>query len=109
MTEDEMVGWHHQLNAYEFKQTPGDGEGWKPGVLQSTGSQRVRHNLATEQQQQNVFDAGGFNFVPARALGTIISWGHLWEGHLAMGREAPVIGQVLYVSRGMQFADFRPF
>ena len=24
----------------------------RPGVLQSTGSQRVRHNLATEQQQQ---------------------------------------------------------
>ena len=22
---------------------------WKPGVLQPTGSQRVRHNLATEQ------------------------------------------------------------
>ena len=27
MTEDEMVGWHHQLNGYEFEQTPGDGEG----------------------------------------------------------------------------------
>ena len=22
-----MVGWHHQLNGYEFKQTPGDGGG----------------------------------------------------------------------------------
>ena len=27
MTEDEMVGWHHQLNAHEFEQAPGDGEG----------------------------------------------------------------------------------
>ena len=27
MTEDEMVGWHHQLNGYEFEQTLGDGEG----------------------------------------------------------------------------------
>ena len=26
MTEDEMVGWHHQLNGHEFEQTPGDGE-----------------------------------------------------------------------------------
>ena len=26
-TEDEMVGWHHQLNELEFEQTPGDGEG----------------------------------------------------------------------------------
>ena len=27
MTEDEMVGWHHQLNGREFEQVPGDGEG----------------------------------------------------------------------------------
>ena len=27
MTEDEMVGWHHLINRYEFKQAPGDGEG----------------------------------------------------------------------------------
>ena len=25
MTEDEMVGWHHQLS--KFEQTPGDNEG----------------------------------------------------------------------------------
>ena len=27
MTEEEMVGWHHQLNRYEFEQTSGDVEG----------------------------------------------------------------------------------
>ena len=27
VTEDEVVGWHHQLNGHEFEQTPGDGEG----------------------------------------------------------------------------------
>ena len=27
MTENEMVGWHHQFNGHEFKQTLGDGEG----------------------------------------------------------------------------------
>ena len=27
MTEDEMVGWHHQLNAHEFEQAPGVGDG----------------------------------------------------------------------------------
>ena len=27
MTEDEMVGWHHQLNEHEFKQSPGNSEG----------------------------------------------------------------------------------
>ena len=27
MTEDELVGWHHQLDGHEFDQTLGDGEG----------------------------------------------------------------------------------
>ena len=29
MTEDEMVGWYHQLDGHEFEQAPGvdDGEG----------------------------------------------------------------------------------
>ena len=26
-TEDDMVGWHHQLNGPESEQTPGDSEG----------------------------------------------------------------------------------
>ena len=35
-TEDEMVGWHHQLNGHEFEQAPGGGDGqgslacWSP-------------------------------------------------------------------------------
>ena len=49
-TEEGMIGWHHRLNGHEFEQIPGDGEGTgKLGVLQFTGLQRVRHNLATEQ------------------------------------------------------------
>ena len=27
MTEDEMVGWHHQFNGYELGQSLGDSEG----------------------------------------------------------------------------------
>ena len=27
MTEDEVVGWHHQRDEQEFQQTVGDGEG----------------------------------------------------------------------------------
>ena len=27
MTEDELIGWHHQLNGHEFEQIPGDSEG----------------------------------------------------------------------------------
>ena len=32
-TEDEMIGWHHQLNGHEFEQIWGDGEG--QGTLMS--------------------------------------------------------------------------
>ena len=27
VTEDEMLGWHHQLSGHEFEQAPGDSEG----------------------------------------------------------------------------------
>ena len=27
MTEDKMVGWHHQLDEHEFEQAPGIGDG----------------------------------------------------------------------------------
>ena len=27
MTEDEMVGWHHQFDGREFEQVPGVGDG----------------------------------------------------------------------------------
>ena len=37
-------GRNDRLNGHEFEQAPGDGEGWKPGVLQALGSQRVGHN-----------------------------------------------------------------
>ena len=43
VAQNEMVGWHHQLNGHEFVQTLGDGG----GMLQSTVSQSVG---ATEWQ-----------------------------------------------------------
>ena len=36
MTEDEMVGWHHQLDRHEFEQAPGVGDG--QGSLASSSS-----------------------------------------------------------------------
>ena len=53
MTEAEMVGWHHQLNEYEFEQTLGASEG--QGSLECCspwGSQGVGRDLRDEQQQQ---------------------------------------------------------
>ena len=46
MSEDDMFGWHHQLNGHEFEQAPGDGEGreaWRAAV----------HRVAKSQTQQS--------------------------------------------------------
>ena len=50
MTEDEMVRWHHWLDGHEFEQAlgVGDGQGSLVCRLLSMGSQRVRHDWATE-------------------------------------------------------------
>ena len=46
MTEDEMVGWHHQFDGHEFEQASGasDGQGSPAYCMQSMGLQRVRHD-----------------------------------------------------------------
>ena len=48
MTEDETVGWHHQLDGHEFEQAPGDGEGQRSLVCCSPWVTRIRHNWVTE-------------------------------------------------------------
>ena len=46
--EDEMVGWHHQLNGCEFGWTPGVGDGQGGLACCSPWGRRVRHDWATE-------------------------------------------------------------
>ena len=49
--EDEMVGWHHQLNGHEFEQTLKGGKEQGSLVCYSSwGSQKVGCDLVTEQQ-----------------------------------------------------------
>ena len=49
MTEDEMLGYHHQLNGHEFEQTPGDGEGQR-GLVRCNSWDRKESDMtpATE-------------------------------------------------------------
>ena len=42
MTEDEMVGWHHQLNGREFEQAPGVGD--RQEAWCAMGLQRVEQD-----------------------------------------------------------------
>ena len=53
MTEDEMVGWHHQLNGYDSEETPGDSEGQGSLACCSPLDHKIRHELVTEQQQHS--------------------------------------------------------
>ena len=51
MTEDEMVGWHHQLNGHEFEQAPGDSEG--QGSLACCSPWGCRESDMTERLNNN--------------------------------------------------------
>ena len=64
MTEDEMVGWHHQLNGHEFGQAPGDGEGqgslaccspWGQKKLDTTD--QLNNNLSYNLAQRKTIDS----------------------------------------------------
>ena len=49
--EDEMVGWHHQLNGQEFEHAPGDGEG--QGSLVCCSPWGHKESDTTERQNNN--------------------------------------------------------
>ena len=51
MTEEEMVGWYHQLNGHEFEQTPGDVEG--QGSLACCSPRGRKESDMTERLNSN--------------------------------------------------------
>ena len=51
MTEDELVGWHHQVSGHDFEQTLGDSEGQRSltccspwGCKESDKTQQLKNN-----------------------------------------------------------------
>ena len=61
MTEDEMVGWHHQFNGYEFKQAPGGGEGqgslacYSPWDCKESDTTELLSNNITSHPKYSLF------------------------------------------------------
>ena len=55
MTEDEMVGWHHQLSGHEFEQALGNGEG--QGSLVCCGPGGHKESDMTERLNNNNFES----------------------------------------------------
>ena len=62
MTEDEMVGWHYQLDGHEFEQAPVDSEGQGSLVCYSPWGRKELD--ATERLNNNKLDtkSPGFFF-----------------------------------------------
>ena len=53
MTENEMVGWHHQLNGHEFEQALGVGEG--QGCLPCCSPQGRKKLDMTKRLNNNIY------------------------------------------------------
>ena len=51
MTEDELIGWHHQVNGHEFEQILGDSEG--QGSLACCRPWDLKDSDMTEQLNNN--------------------------------------------------------
>ena len=77
-TEDEMVGWHHQLNEHGFGWTPGVGDGQGGLACCNSWGCRVGHNWETELNWEvmvhyiTIFSITNFSFL-------------LWPSHRIWG------------------------
>ena len=72
MTEDETVGWHHQLNGHKFEQTLKDVEGQSV----CTSFHRVtKESDTTERLNNNPYDEKNFFFFFVLILeGLVLLW-----------------------------------
>ena len=70
MTEDEMVGWHHQLNRHEFEQALGVGDGQGSLVCCNPWG-KVVQDLVTQQQTHSEGKESAYNAGVTGNLGSI--------------------------------------
>ena len=64
MTKNEMAGWHHRLNAHEFEQTLGDGEG-QGSLACCSPRQHAVHGVAKSRIRLSVCTTTTVSSVPA--------------------------------------------
>ena len=65
-TEDEMAGWHHQLNGHEFEQTLGDRDG--QGSLACCSPWGHKESDTTEQLNSNILTSVLANWTISKLL-----------------------------------------
>ena len=79
VTKDQMIGWHHQLNRYEFEQTPGDNEAQQSWCVTVHGVAKSWTWLGDWATTNEVIEEKGTYF----NQGHIITkwWNHLYKLH----------------------------
>ena len=77
MTENEMAGWHHQLNGYEFGWTPGVADGWETWHAAVHGVSRSRTWLRNWTELVLGKIEGGRQ----RGWQEMVGWHHWLNGH----------------------------
>ena len=95
-TEDEMVGWHHPLNGYEFEQIPGDSEGqgslaccspWGCKECNMTEGLNNNNSLVYGPALTSVYDYWTNHSFDYTDLCWQNAVGHCGSGHLWLGME----------------------
>ena len=81
MTEDEVVGWHHQPNEHEFEQAPGDSEG--QGNLLCCSPWSCKESSMTEQLNNSNNGSCIYNFLQPHKF-------KVMYGSWILGREDPL-------------------
>ena len=96
MTEDEMVGWHHQLNGHEFEQASGVGDGqaglacccpW--GSRQSewlNNNDSKFHTLSTPLSRLNFYWSVQSIFAEEEH-GTRVKWNQVWWRNIPIKKQ----------------------
>ena len=92
MTEDEMAGWHHQLNGHEFEETPGVGDG-QGGLVWCSHKELDMMNNWTEPQYRSA--------LPSRPLPPVLTKTKVLFKKGSQGRP-PVVKIPCRHCRGMQ-------
>ena len=77
MTEDEMVGLHHQLDGHEFAQTLGVSE--RQGSLACCSPWGDKESDMTELLEQQQMDNGGLLFPGGSAVKNLPAMQEPWE------------------------------
>ena len=89
-----MVGWHHQFNAHEFEQTPGDCEGQRSLACCSQCGCKVSDTTWRQNNKGPV--SLSMQWGCSKALGTAMPnpGSSDFEGRVRWGMEGTLLGQV---------------